>query len=393
MGGARRRTRRLYLAVAGALGLHALALVGLLLLPRIKMAAPSRKVLQVELRKVPRAGGGIPASEEKRPVRPETTERAAASRRPAPSRTEAPAPGSNPAGEPPAWSRDWRAAEGLDRPGGVSLRLDHPERALEPGGDRQGDGSAGLVREKSREAKLAEERAVVQGRLDAWVSDVKAKQRAQTRDPYWQSVEDALGRGFNPGWDVLGSGPQDAPSSVLGAFIESWKRQARAYGRSGNPFADQPDAPGAHRSLHDEFIELANEDRGVGGVSLGTKLQPLGAVRAQAAVSGNAWHYKLVALVRITQGEDGSLFAVELRGTSGNAAYDRLALGQARSLAALPLGPPRQGLATLWAFETEFSQVPPVPVVGCALDDFIPRNCWHPLQKQAHSRVRLLAIY
>ena len=62
-------------------------------------------------------------------------------------------------------------------------------------------------------------------------------------------------------------------------------------------------------------------------------------------------------------------------------------------LGALQLGPPRQGLETLWAFETEFSQIPPLPIAGCALDDFIPSNCWYPLQKRAHSRVRLLAIY
>jgi TonB C terminal len=357
------------------------------------MAAPSRKVLQVELRKVPRAGGGIPASEEKRSVRPETTERAAASRRPAPSRTEAPATGSNPAGEPPAWSREWRTAEGIEGSGGLSLRLEHPERAPGPGGDRQGDGSSGVVREKSREEKLAEEKAVVERRLEGWASDLKAKQRAQTRDLYWQSLEDALGRGFSPGWDVLDKGPQDAPSSTFRAFLASWKRQAAAYGRTGNPFADLSDEPGAHKPLQDEFIELANADRGLGSVSLGTKLQPLGFVRMEAAVSGNAWHYRLVALVRITQREDGSLFAVELRGTSGNPAYDRLALGQARSLATLQLGPPRQGLETLWAFETEFSQIPPLPIAGCLLDDFIPKKCFHPLQKLVHSRVRLLAIY
>ena len=192
---------------------------------------------------------------------------------------------------------------------------------------------------------------------------------------------------------MLKGGPQGDPNSTFRAFLASWGKQAAAYGRSGNPFADLSDEPGEHKPLQDEFIGLANADRGLDSVSLGTKLQPVGAVRVEAAVSGNAWHYRLVALVRITQREDGSLFSLELRGTSGNAAYDRLALGQARSLANLQLGPPRQGLQTLWAFETEFSQVPPVPAIGCRLDDFIPRNCFHPLQKLTHSRVRLLAIY
>ena len=36
---------------------------------------------------------------------------------------------------------------------------------------------------------------------------------------------------------------------------------------------------------------------------------------------------------------------------------------------------------------------PPVPVAGCALDGFIPKNCWGPLQRQVRSRVRLMAIF
>ena len=80
-------------------------------------------------------------------------------------------------------------------------------------------------------------------------------------------------------------------------------------------------------------------------------------------------------------------------GTSGNAAYDRLVLGKARSLGTLPSGPAPLARETLWAFETDFTQIPPLPLAGCALDDFIPKNCWHPLQKLQHSRVRLLAIY
>jgi len=59
----------------------------------------------------------------------------------------------------------------------------------------------------------------------------------------------------------------------------------------------------------------------------------------------------------------------------------------------LPLGIAPPGLVTLWEFETDFTQVPPVPIAGCALDDFIPKNCWVPLQKQIRSRVRLMAIF
>ena len=105
------------------------------------------------------------------------------------------------------------------------------------------------------------------------------------------------------------------------------------------------------------------------------------------------WSHRLIALVRITQREDGSLFGAELLGKSGSDAYDRLALGQARKLGKLQLGPPQQGRETLWAFETDFTQVPPVPIAGCALDDFVPKDCFYPLQQRVKSRVRLQAIY
>jgi len=391
------------MAAAGALALHALLLVALMLLPRAKVVPPSRrKTLQVDLRRVsPPGAPTTPAVPEEKHARGPRPARKAAP----PARATEPPAGTGatepPAGtgataesEPAPWSRDWQVGEGLERPrGDLSLRLDHPEDVRGRDGGVEDDGSAGLVREKSREEKLAEEQATVQRRVEGWLSDAKAKGRAQTRDGYWQALEDALVRGFNPGWDVLEHGPDKGPTSTLGALAEAWKSQAAAYGRSGNPFAGQPDAPGARKPLHEELVELPNEERGLpGNLSLAPALN-VGMLSAAAAASGSAWHFRLVASVRIIQRADGSLFVVELAGKSGNAAYDRLVLGQARSLSALRLGPPKQGLETLWAFETEFSQVPPLPIVGCALDDFIPKNCWRPLQKLVRTRVRLQAIY
>jgi hypothetical protein len=79
-------------------------------------------------------------------------------------------------------------------------------------------------------------------------------------------------------------------------------------------------------------------------------------------------------------------------------AYDRLALKQARSLLGKELeklGPlPPEGRKSLWAFETDFTLVPPIPMAGCALDAFfVPRDCIYPLQKRVRSKVSLEAIY
>jgi len=389
-----RRGRRLWVALAGALALHALVLLALTRLPGATavVTPPGPKVIPIALRRLaPTTGTSQPNENGPAPAKSTARRRAAAAPPEAPALP--PVPDARAEGEHTSRPRDWRA-DGIYRPGGgLSLQLAHPENAL-PDRSSPGDGSSGLVQEKSREEMLAEEKEIVKRRIESWVSDARGKQRAEAgRDGYWQVVQDRLGRGFDPGWDVLDQGPKDAPRSSLGAFIDSWKKQAAAYGRSGNPFSGLPGAPGATRPLHEEFTELANADRGLDSVSLGKTLQPFSMVLAAGAVAGNVWHHSLIALVRISLRGDGSLLAVELSGTSGNAAYDRLVLGKARLLGTLPSGPAPLARETLWAFETDFTQIPPFPVAGCALDDFIPKNCWRPLQKLQHSRVRLLAIY
>ena len=379
------------MALAGAVGLHALLLLTVSFFLSEKVVAPARpKVLQVELRKL--APAKSPSRVEPVPAPSKSTatgrvEKPALQLPPAP-----PAPAAPAQHTPEDRWREWQAA-GIDRSGGrLHLQLEHPESAPPKSGEPD-RGSSGLVREKSREEKLAEEQSTVKRRIEGWFSDEKAKQRAQTgRDSYWQTVEDRLRHGFDPGWDVLDRGPK-AGRSGLGTFFDTWQQQAASYGRTGNPFTGAPDAPGATKPLNEEFTALANEDRGLRGGSFSMMPQLFNGLVAGGTTSGQVGPNHLVALVRITLREDGSLFAVELAGGSGNRVYDRLALAKARSLDMLQLGRAPPALVTLWAFETDFTQVPPVPLAGCALDDFIPKNCWVPLQKRVRSRVRLMAIF
>ena len=411
----RRWTRRYRLAVAGALALHALLFAALLLARR----APAPRSMRVDLVRAPRPSAPpaaltppavvaplapvAPAPAPARPASRTTAASAAPAAAPlarAPAAPALPATGERaaaPAGRErdagPGKTYHWLAREGV-APGALSLRLDHPDGA--PGGSHADEvPGQGLVREKSRAEQLAEEKATVSRKVEGWLSDAKAKDRAQHgRDVYWQSLEDALGRGFDPGWDVLPEGPGDGARSGTAAFMDAWQKAAATYGKAGQPFGNDPDAPGVPRPLQDELGALSNADRGLGSVSLGSGLPPL-AVLSGGGGAGAAklWSHRLSALVRITQREDGSLFGVELLGTSGSPVYDRLVLGQARRLGSLRLGPPKQGRETLWAFETDFTQVPPLPIAGCGLDDFIPRDCFYPLQKRQRSRVRLQAIY
>src|SRR5438128_9145435 len=158
---ARATRRRLWAAGAGALALHGVVLLALMLprSPEVEAPRPTVKVLQVDLRKV--APAGAPSRSEVREsghVRDHSPERKAA---PPPARDARASSAQTGSGdEPAAWSRDWRIGEGMDRSGGdVSLRLEHPAAARGPRAGTGRDGSEGLARGQSREEKLADEHA------------------------------------------------------------------------------------------------------------------------------------------------------------------------------------------------------------------------------------------
>ena len=121
------------------------------------------------------------------------------------------------------------------------------------------------------------------------------------------------------------------------------------------------------------------------------------ALLAQAAFGeGGQWNKKLVVLIQIVQGPDGNIQTAQVTTTSGNKAYDGTALSQVRKLAGKGvLGMPPSGRRrTVWAFETDFSTMPPLPVAGCTLDAlFVPSECYYPLKRTVRTRIHLQAIY
>ena len=275
----------------------------------------------------------------------------------------------------------------------MRIDLDHPGAQLGPG--RPQPAPLGPVRVPTPEEARAEEQESVQQRVEGWLSETKAHERAGPgRDVSWQTLEDALGKGFAPGWDVLDSGSPTVEKGPLKGAIEAWKKQAATYGKSGNPFAGAKDGPGVPHELARDLVVLDNEARGLGGHSLeGFGGWWLGAGIGNEG-SDTGFTHRLVSMVRITQRRDGSIVAIELAGSSGNLVYDKIVLKKAYALSLLHLAPPKQGLESLWAFETRFTRVPPMPIAGCALDEsFLPRNCWYPLQKRSESSVHLQALY
>jgi hypothetical protein len=207
-------------------------------------------------------------------------------------------------------------------------------------------------------------------------------------------MQEALAKGFEVDFDVS-KRENDLPTSSVREALAAYQRAAESYGKGGSAYTDAQ-----HRSLNESMASgpVPAGDRGFSGTALEG---PVAAVDLQlisqaAFGEGSAWNKKLVVLVQIVQSPDGAIEAAVVTTTSGNKAYDKSALSQVRKLAGKGLlgVPPDGRRRTVWAFETDFTTFPPLPIAGCAVDAlFIPRECYYPFKRTVRSRIRLEAIY
>ncbi len=320
-----RRSFRIGLALAGALALHALLFVAL---PRAAEPKASKRAspppLSVTLvtppsRPMPPPSAALPVSPPHVAPGRVIADHKGGGR---PEGPRLPAVISDHTGQeavsagPVPWSREWTEAEGVA--GGLTTELKDPLASAPP----------------PPEAPPADEKTVVRERVQGWANDVAAKSRAEVPDAYWRGVRQALETGFSPTRDMITGGP-----------LEQWQAAARRYARGENPF-------GGERG-----DEPHNELRGLDSTSLsGVPSGGLDVMAIVQLVQGGA--HRLIATVKITQKPDGAVKAVELTASSGSRAYDKLAVAQARSLDKRQLGPPKQGVITLWAFLTDFNPQP-----------------------------------
>ena len=292
----------------------------------------------------------------------------------------------------PAWSEAWREGEGVGIGSGsgkpaLSLTLNQPGVALGIP-EAQPDELPRAERIVPESAETARRR--VAGRIDGFAQASNAYRRAEFPDVYWRHLREKLEKGFQIPYEIRDDKSGGGPGKAVARLADRHQRDAAAYGKSGNPFAGEANAPGVPRTLAGDTAALGLEQRGIAQGTLATEMF----MRQVGTVSGS----QLVARVLISQAEDGKVAEVALADSSGNFAYDRMALKQARLLLGdelLTLGPlPREGRRSLWAFVTDFQRMPPLPLMGCGLDAyFIPRDCLGPMSKTARSRVRLEAIY
>ncbi len=437
--------RRLLWAIAGALALHAvLALVAMRVprVPRAPVAKPRSRppaAVSVELRSAPRpvAPPAEPAPEDEqkphssrrekvpsglavaldpkvraRPVGKQVPEGAAEPQPPA--QPQAVAENRFPWGSP-----QWRKAEGLDpevtpeggvpvpapkwAPGwGVSKTLRDPVASLGAFG-RAGQGAPreenGLpVRNPTRDEALTEEKTRVQALLSDFVQDFQARERVRdVRDAYWQSVQDAFTNNFHPQWELRdGKHPASGLRGAIGEVVDQYARQLTAYGKTGSPLPPGSTI-GKQRELNQEFTGLRAGQRGHEGtvLDLPAPQMTLEALAAAADSVDSPFHTKLVVRILLTQTLDGAVEHAALAASSGNPIYDKLALDLAWGLGKGGLlgPPPKDHRRSLWAFDTDFLQMPPIPVAGCAFDGFIPKDCYYPFKKSIKAGVRLEAVY
>ncbi|MFL5361148.1 MAG: TonB C-terminal domain-containing protein [Myxococcales bacterium] len=393
--------RRLLLAAAVAVAFHLLLALALGLLRPPGSPAPARHppsiavVLQGGARSRPADSvtsappGASGSDSTQTPRRPR--------RRGGPAATVAKGEGDRPAGEGFArapergpLTKEEVAGEGLLRePGsaGVTTTLRDPIATLNPLGGARGEPRQGPVHVPSREEQLVEEKTRVEGILGGWTEEFQAKERARDpQDVYWRDMQEALSRSFRVDFEPTKSKPE-RPVSPIGQAFAAYQRAAESYAKTGSAYAD------ASRSVS----TLPAAERGLSGTSLegakaATDLQQL----AQAQFGNGGWNKKLVVLIQIVQAPDGTIDAAQVTTTSGNEAYDGTALTQVRKLLGKGVlgAPPSGRRRTVWAFETDFSTMPPLPVAGCTLGaTFVPGECYYPFKRTVRSRIYLEAIY
>jgi hypothetical protein len=115
---------------------------------------------------------------------------------------------------------------------------------------------------------------------------------------------------------------------------------------------------------------------------------------AAPGAGGQPWSRGLVAVVELEQDAKGVVTHARVVGRSGNAAYDRLALDQARKLVGKALAPRLAGTRTQWAIATELLVTAPAPAAGLSFDaNFKPSGATYPFARSTRTRIEILSVH
>src|SRR5437764_1381567 len=298
--------RRLLAAAAAAVAIHLLLALCLSFWSRARPKAPARAAPPITITLQERSGPAGVA-----PLPPGRAEPAKSAVVPhAPRTRSAPTTrlaegveGENPRNAParPAdrgpLTKDETASEGLahepgDRP--VTTTLRDPLATLDPHGGPRPEPRQGPVHVPTREDALVEEKTRVESTVRGWTDDVLARSRAEDpHDVYWHDMQETLARNFEVDFDIS-KRQDDRPTSSFREAAAAYQRAAESSGRTGTAYG--------------EVKAGTAGDRGFAGTPLeGAKAAADVSLLAQAAFGeGGQWNKKLVVLIQIVQGPDGT---------------------------------------------------------------------------------------
>jgi hypothetical protein len=87
------------------------------------------------------------------------------------------------------------------------------------------------------------------------------------------------------------------------------------------------------------------------------------------------------------------VIAARIVDPSGSEGHDRLALARAVALVGQQAGARLASSTTEWTFVTDFSVVPPLPMIGVGFDaHFKPTQLVYPLKRSTRSKVSLVSV-
>lgn len=381
-------SRRLLLAIALSLGVH--ALVWLVMAARanpLEQRPPPPRPVQLEFVEVevppavkPPEPPPPPTPE---PPRPRPAPKPLVEAKPPPAPTPAPPPApAPPEATAQAPSSDAPRADmplAADTPRAPGLRLTPPPSlSLTPGGDipvapPKPGGVQGLETQSAQQivSNLAVE------------TTGKGKVQRGLVHPYFSE----LGKSLLKSWDA----ERAVSSQGFKGFLEQgrenskawnsiWRERAASYGSSGSPL--DSDAP----------TQNNRRPPGRGDPNLEARRELRQQMREEFRSTKRA-------VIRVVQDAQGKLLEVTLVEPSNNVQVDKEAMKDVRT-AAEQLPPPpaealagKQTLTSLWQFELIVSITPPVPTLSFEFDEalkFVDMRL--PLDRRIYKRVRLLSV-
>lgn len=384
---ARTSQRRLLLALAVSLGVHAGVWLVLEARGRARMEGPrtpsraaSATLEFVEVEVAPPPAPPSPPKPPKPPSPPTVQERP---RPPRPAAPKSPAPPPSPpavAEVPAPAAAPARDVPRLDVPLAAGGTLLVPERLLSTSVPKRPDSAL--------EIKAQVEDSRTPPTPEKVVSDLVAESIGRGKverglvHPYFST----LGKSLLKQWDAERAVTEQGLSGFLKqargngqAWRRIWSERAAAYGATGSALAsDTPTQPNRRPSNGDPNLEARRELRKE--------------MREQFRATRRA-------VIRVVQDANGRLVSAELVIPSNNAQVDREALADVRAAAErLPPPPPealggRATLTSLWQFELIISISPPVPSFSFEFDEALGfADARLPLDRRIYKRVRLLEV-